>query len=95
LSRQLQLGLGELRSRCPQYVVAVRSLGMIAAIDTPSPSIAARVQRACFDAGLIVETCGPDAATLKLLPPLIVTSAMLQTALDVIECAFGGLRDAV
>ncbi|PSP96434.1 aspartate aminotransferase family protein [Halobacteriales archaeon QS_5_70_17] len=34
--------------------------------------LAARVQSACFERGLVIERGGPDSATVRFLPPLIV-----------------------
>ncbi|RKH68298.1 diaminobutyrate--2-oxoglutarate transaminase [Corallococcus llansteffanensis] len=78
----LARSLEQLRARYPDAVERINQLGLVCGIKFRSAEAAQRVQRHCFENGLIVESCGPDSATLKLLPPL--TAGM-----DELE---GGLR---
>jgi diaminobutyrate-2-oxoglutarate transaminase len=41
----------------------------------PDADLATTIQRECFDRGLIVERGGRDGATVRLLPPLIVSES--------------------
>ena len=48
---------------------------------------AARVREHAFDSGLLVETCGPNDETIKLLPSLLTTAADLDQGCDVLADA--------
>ena len=45
---------------------------------------ARRIQQACFDRGLIIETGGRHSAVLRFLPPLIVTERQLETVCEIV-----------
>ena len=47
-------------------------------IDLPDHDAAAAVERACFERGLLVLTCGER--SIRLAPPLVVTPAQADTA---------------
>lgn len=49
----------------------------------PDNEFATAVQTACFDRGLIVELGGRENATARLLPPLTITSAQVDTVADI------------
>jgi diaminobutyrate-2-oxoglutarate transaminase len=66
---------------------AVRGRGLIYGIEFEDSSLAAEVSRACFEAGLLVETAGPQDEVLKILPPLTINDDDLQHGMKVIgEC---------
>ena len=71
--RRLHMLLTEIRSAAPDQIRSINHVGMIAGIRMSSTKEATAVQQRCYDNGLIVETCGTDAATLKLLPPIIIS----------------------
>ncbi|MFF9869056.1 diaminobutyrate--2-oxoglutarate transaminase family protein [Streptomyces sp. NPDC013953] len=48
----------------------------------PAPALAAAVQRACLDRGLIVELGGRHSAVVRLLPPLTLTDEQATAVLD-------------
>ncbi|MEU0272035.1 diaminobutyrate--2-oxoglutarate transaminase family protein [Streptomyces sp. NPDC006307] len=48
----------------------------------PAPALAAAVQRACLDRGLIVELGGRHSAVVRLLPPLTLTDEQAAAVLD-------------
>jgi diaminobutyrate-2-oxoglutarate transaminase len=79
---------------------SVRGTGLIWGLDLSAPKLptAGQVSRACFDAGLIVETCGRKGEVLKLLPPLTIGEDALTHGMDLIEDALasvsGGRRAA-
>jgi diaminobutyrate-2-oxoglutarate transaminase len=50
-----------------------RGSGLLCGLDVGSTSKAADIATAAFNRRLIVETCGAGDATIKLLPPLVVT----------------------
>jgi len=74
LGRRLQAGLEGL-----PHVLSVRGRGLMLAceLDIPAPEI---VRRALLEQHLILNATGP--ATVRLLPPLIVSEAEIDTALE-------------
>lgn len=59
----------------------VRGRGMALGADVEhigGPEMALRVQKRCFDAGLIIERCGREDTVLKLLPPLTIERPHLE-----------------
>lgn len=70
-----------------RHGIAVRGLGLMLGLDFTRAAAgvtAAEVSRACFEEGLIVETCGRADEVLKLLPPLTVTDENLRRGLDTV-----------
>jgi diaminobutyrate-2-oxoglutarate transaminase len=76
----------------------VRGMGLMWGIELVDPqakdshgrpaaagSLAGQVKRACFDAGLIIESGGRDGSVLRFLPPLIITDAQLNQAIDTLD----------
>ncbi|MFE7132242.1 diaminobutyrate--2-oxoglutarate transaminase family protein [Streptomyces sp. NPDC057638] len=53
-----------------------------ALVPPPAPALAAAVQRACLDRGLIVELGGRHSAVVRLLPPLTLTDDQAEAVLD-------------
>ena len=85
---QLLAGLQQISS---PVVSNPRGLGLMVGVDfrdpdtgKADPDAAAAVRRACFDRGLICELGGRDDATLRLIPPLIVTREQVDQALQII-----------
>lgn len=67
-----------------------RGLGLIWGVDLSqvgSTAAAKRVSRRCFENGLIIERCGRDDETLKILPPLTIDEDHLVAGLDVLDAA--------
>ena len=67
---------------------AVHGKGLMWGLDFEDGATAAAVVTAAFRIGLIVETCGSDKSTVKLLPSLLIEDDELATGLD-------RLKDAV
>jgi acetylornithine/succinyldiaminopimelate/putrescine aminotransferase len=49
--------------------------------------MASQISNAAFERGLLVETCGPTAEVVKLMPPLTVAINDIDQALDIIEAS--------
>ncbi len=47
--------------------------------------IASMVKNECFENGLIVECCGPNAETVKLLPPLNIDDQILREGVAILN----------
>lgn len=63
----------------------VKGRGMIQGIDFGSGPLAAEVARRCHDAGLIIETSGPNGEVVKVLAPLTIPIDLFNRGLDILE----------
>lgn len=70
--------------------ITYRGLGLIWGVDLSqvgSTAVAKRVSRRCFENGLIIERCGRDDETLKILPPLTIDEDHLIAGLEILAAA--------
>ena len=67
----------------------VRGMGLMIGIDLDRP-VAAALQRACFDMGLLINIVGDR--TVRFVPPLILTKQDVDTALTILEPALDHVR---
>jgi 4-aminobutyrate aminotransferase len=80
--RQLVDGLGEL-ARLDAGVVQVRGVGLMVATVFDDPARVAAVMRHCLNEGrLILMSAGTDGTVLRWMPPLVVTAAEIDEALQ-------------
>jgi 4-aminobutyrate aminotransferase/(S)-3-amino-2-methylpropionate transaminase len=88
-----ELMLGRLRTLQAQHpqIGDVRGRGGMVAIEIvrpgtvePDAAEAARISKACHQAGVITLTCGTFSNVLRLLPPLVISESLLVEALDVL-----------
>ncbi|RMF04719.1 MAG: aminotransferase class III-fold pyridoxal phosphate-dependent enzyme [Chloroflexi bacterium] len=92
--RQLMDGLAEIQSRHP-VVGDVRGLGLMVGTEfsqpgtnRPAPDVAKKVAAHALEQGhLILLTCGMYANTVRWIPPLVVTEAQIDQALQIFENA--------
>ncbi|MGN6762740.1 MAG: aspartate aminotransferase family protein [Leifsonia sp.] len=90
---QLRRGLNELQATEP-LMGDVRGLGLMQAIEfvtaggAPNPALAAAVQQAAIEEGLLLLTCGPAGNVVRIVPPLTVSE-------DEIESGLGRLAASV
>jgi len=96
----LKAKLGELQKRYP-VIGHVRGLGLMIGIEIVKPDeaqdhmgcypadgvLSAQIQKACFDAGLILERGGRHGCVLRLLPSLLITDDELNIFLSKFEQA--------
>ena len=78
--------LGALQATQPR-LEQVRGRGLMIGLDLPDHAAAADLERACFDRGLLVLTCGER--SVRLAPPLVVTTAQADIAVDIVADALG------
>ncbi|MBA2740206.1 MAG: 4-aminobutyrate--2-oxoglutarate transaminase [Nocardioidaceae bacterium] len=85
--------LGALAEQVPA-IGDVRGRGAMVAIELvrpgstePDAALAAAVSAACHAAGVLTLTCGTYGNVLRLLPPLVLSEALLSEALDVLADA--------
>jgi 4-aminobutyrate aminotransferase len=76
-----------------QYIGEVRGLGMMLGIEfdekdgKPSKDIAEKVAERCLDNKLIVLTCGIRGQVIRLIPPLNISDAEAEKAMEILEKA--------
>lgn len=87
--RQLQTRVGEIGD--------VRGLGLMIGVEIvhgrgetdalgqplANPELAARIQRRCFQKGLILEVGGRHSSVVRFLPPLIITETQVDSVADI------------
>jgi 4-aminobutyrate aminotransferase len=84
VGEHLLAGLAALQARQP-LLEQVRGRGLMIGIDLPDHDTAAALEQACFQRGLLALTCGER--SIRLAPPLVVTSGQADTALSIMEDA--------
>lgn len=77
----------------PPHVVGRRGRGMMQGLVFDRGASARDAQMRCFERGLIVETCGGDGETLKILCPLTIAPDDLRAGLDIFAAAAGVAPD--
>jgi diaminobutyrate-2-oxoglutarate transaminase len=60
----------------------------------PDGDLAAAVQTACFERGLIIELGGRESATARFLPPLVVSKADVDEIADIFDAAVAAAVDS-
>ena len=84
VGRSLLEGLAALQVVQP-LIEQVRGRGLMIGIDLPDHDTAEALERACFRRGLLLLTCGER--SVRMAPPLVVTRAQADTALDILAHA--------
>ena len=72
-----------------EHSLSTRGRGMMRGIDVGSGDAAAAITQSCFAQGLIIETSGAHDEIVKVLAPLTIDDALLNTGLDILETAIG------
>ncbi len=78
------------RIRPINEAITVRGIGLIWGIDLSkvgTSELTKRISKRCFEMGLVVERCGRDDTTLKILPPLTISQEHLLAGLAILEKA--------
>lgn len=92
-----ELMLGRLRELAAKYEVIgeVRGRGAMIAVElvadadrTPDPESLAKVLSFCHSRGLVLLSAGTYGNVIRMLPPLVISDALLNEGLDVLEEAF-------
>ncbi len=77
-----------------QTVSKVKGRGMMTGIEMASGELAGEVCAECFDNGLIIETSGTEDEVVKILCPLTISDAHLETGLDILTAAVAKISAA-
>jgi diaminobutyrate-2-oxoglutarate transaminase len=83
--RAVHTALEQLADRASAVDTAVRGRGLLQGLDCGAPGVAEDACRRAFERGLIVETSGPEATVIKLMPPLTIDPADLAVGLDILS----------
>lgn len=62
--------------------VQIRGKGMIFGLDVTTGERAKAIVEGCFDAGLLIASCGTGGRVIKLIPPLTIPDSDLQAGLE-------------
>jgi 4-aminobutyrate aminotransferase len=81
--------LAELAADQP-LISQVRGRGLMIGVDLPDHDTAVAVERACFEHGLLLLTCGER--SIRMAPPLVVTIEQADVAVDVLAKVLQALR---
>lgn len=67
--------------------IDIRGIGLIWGLDFSKfePDIAAEVQKACYERGLIVERVGRHDSVVKIMPPLNISNHNLRKGIDILK----------
>ncbi|MBA3286507.1 MAG: aminotransferase class III-fold pyridoxal phosphate-dependent enzyme [Acidimicrobiia bacterium] len=84
----LRAGLEAQRADQP-VLGQVRGRGLMIGLDLPDHDAAGAMERACFERGLLVLTCGER--SIRLAPPLVMTVAQADIALAIITDALADI----
>lgn len=79
---QMAEALAPLAQRYPD--VNVTGKGMILGLDVGNGDRAKAIVNQCFDAGLMIASCGTGGRVVKLIPPLTTPQTDLKTGLDIL-----------
>ena len=60
-------------------------------LDLPDHDAAGELERACFERGLLVLTCGER--SVRLAPPLVITREQADVAVDILADALSSMAE--
>ncbi|MGE3143693.1 MAG: aminotransferase class III-fold pyridoxal phosphate-dependent enzyme, partial [Hyphomonadaceae bacterium] len=69
--------------------LGVKGRGMMQGLDVGDGDVSARIVRAAFELGLIIETSGPNDEIVKVLAPLTISEAEFTRGLGLLDRAVG------
>lgn len=93
--QELGSGLRQLATTHSHILGDVRALGLMIAIDVhsdgqPNTSLRNKLEDLCYERGLLILGCGDS--SLRICPPLCITSQQIQTALRLLDSVFNQLN---
>jgi putrescine aminotransferase len=87
IGRMFGAGLDALAAGYPALVSDVRGWGLLWGLEMRSPALAGSVLTELAEAGLLVSPCLGSRRTIRLLPPMVTSSAELGRALAALDTA--------
>jgi diaminobutyrate-2-oxoglutarate transaminase len=85
--------LEEMAARYPSLAAHVRGRGLLRGLDCPGDGVAAAICRRAFEAGLVLETSGPDGHVVKLMPPLVIDEVALKEGLGILAVSAAAVAE--
>jgi diaminobutyrate-2-oxoglutarate transaminase len=67
----------------------LKGRGLMRGIELADPTLAEKIKLEAFRHRLVIETCGPENAVVKLMPPLTIEADVLDEALHILPEAIG------
>jgi len=91
---QLRAGLKAIAAKYPQQIAEVRGWGLINGLELQANTqlTAPDIVKAAIDEGVLLVPAGPK--VVRFVPPLIVTEAEVNTALQAVDKAIGNLQNS-
>lgn len=80
--------LNNLQREFPSAGISFRGKGLIYGLENDTPGLSKKIRESAFRRGLIIETCGPDSRTLKILPALTIERPLLEKGLSILAASF-------
>lgn len=78
----LAVGFDDLCARHPDVLTGHRGLGLMQALDTPSPEVCSRLMLAAIDHGVLAIWANNRQESLLVMPPLVISAAEVDEVLD-------------
>ncbi|MEX2697220.1 diaminobutyrate--2-oxoglutarate transaminase [Rhizobium mongolense] len=88
------LARGVVETVAEQYGLSVKGKGLLLGLDFSNTQDCAAVKEACFQDGLIIETCGPKDEVLKILPPLTISRSEFDDGLQIVRSALNKVHSS-
>jgi diaminobutyrate-2-oxoglutarate transaminase len=85
--QRIATALSALAQSVPGTLIRPRGRGLAHGLAFENGELAGKVSSAAFERGLLVETCGPQGAVIKLLPPLTIAGTELDQGLALLADA--------
>jgi 4-aminobutyrate aminotransferase len=96
LGERVVTRLQSLQARHP-VIADVRGLGLMIGVElaesdgTPASRTCDQLLKECLERGLIIINCGPERNIVRFIPPLTMSDAEMDEALDIFEQALGAV----
>jgi putrescine aminotransferase len=87
MGQRLAAGFDELCARHSRVLVGHRGLGLMRALDTPSPEVCSRLMLAAIDLGVLAVWANNRQETLLVMPPLVIGASEIGEVLDGLDRA--------
>lgn len=75
--------------------LSVRGRGMIVGIDLNDGKLSKKVQKECFEKGLLIGPCGTGGRVIKLIPPLTTEQKDLESGMKILKEAINSVLKGV
>jgi acetylornithine/succinyldiaminopimelate/putrescine aminotransferase len=88
-------GLGELRQKHPQVLVAVRQKGLMMGLKLADPALGPLMTLAGFHHGLLTVYANHDTSVSQLLPPLVIQEPEVHQVIEALDHMLAWAQGAI